>query len=94
MPSVPTAAEAGVKGLDFNAWLGLLAPPGTPAATVERLNKALNDALSDPAVLRQFEGMGLIPRAGAPTRLTQQLRDDAVLYRRIVAQARLTFDHR
>lgn len=92
LPTVPTAAEAGVKGLDFDAWLGLLAPPGTPPATVERLNKALNSVLQEPGVRRQFEAMGLIPRGGAPERLTQQLRADAVLYRKVIEQAKLSFD--
>lgn len=92
LPNVPTAAEAGVRGLDFNAWLGLLAPAGTPAATVERLNKAMNAALQDPGVRQRLQDMGLVPRGGGPERLTQQLRDDAVLYRRIIEQAKLKFD--
>lgn len=92
MPSVPTAAEAGLRGLDFNAWLGLLAPPGTPVETVARLNKAMNAALQDPVVLRQFTGMGLIAQSGPPERLSQQLRNDAKLYRRIVEESRLKFD--
>jgi tripartite-type tricarboxylate transporter receptor subunit TctC len=91
-PLVPTAAEAGVKGLDFNAWLGLLAPAGTPLATVARLNQALNTVLQDPALRRQFETLGLIPRGGPPDRLTQQLRDDAVRYRRLIQDAKLSFD--
>jgi tripartite-type tricarboxylate transporter receptor subunit TctC len=92
MPDVPTAEEAGVKGLDFNAWLGLLAPAATPPAVIERLNKAMNAALQDPAVRKRYQDMGLIPRVGAPERLTRQLRDDAALYRRVIERAKLRFD--
>lgn len=92
MPDVPTAAQAGVRGLDFNAWLGLLAPAATPPATIERLNHAMNTALQDPALRKQFEAMGLLPQAGGPERLAQQLRDDAALYRRMIQDARLKFD--
>lgn len=92
LPNVPTAAEAGVKGLDFNAWLGLLAPASTPAPVVDRLNKAMNTALQDPGVRRQFENLGLLVRTGGPERLTQQLREDATLYRKIIKDAQLKFD--
>lgn len=92
MPDVPTAAEAGVKGLDFNAWLGLLAPASTPPATIERFNRAMNTAMQDPALRKQFEAMGLLPQVGGPERLAQQLRDDATLYRRMIEEAKLKFD--
>jgi len=92
MQDVPTAAEAGVKGLDFNAWLGLLAPTGTPQPVVERLNKAMSAALQEPGVRRRYQDMGLIPSGGAPDRLTQQLQGDAALYRKVIERARLKFD--
>lgn len=89
---MPTAGEAGVNGLDFNAWLGVLAPPGTPAATVERLNKAMNTALQDAGTRRRLQDMGLVPGGGGPEQLVQQLRADATLYRKVIEQARLKFD--
>lgn len=89
MPNVPTAAEAGVKGLDFNAWLGLLAPAGTPVAVVEQLNRTMNAALQDDSVRKRYAGMGLVVRGGAPDELSRQLREDAVLYRRVIAEARM-----
>jgi tripartite-type tricarboxylate transporter receptor subunit TctC len=92
LPGVPTAAEAGVAGLDFNAWLGLLAPAGTPPALIDRLNQALNAALQDPALRQQAEALGLTLRGGAPERLTQQLRDDAARYRQVIRAGKLTFD--
>lgn len=92
MPLVPTATEAGVKGLDFTAWLGLFAPAGASPALVDRLNKAMNTVLQDSAVRKQLEGMGLLPQGGGADRLTQQLRDDATLYRKVIDEARLKFD--
>lgn len=92
MPDVPTAAEAGVKGLDFNAWLGLLAPAATPPATVDRLNKAMAAALQDPGVQRRYREMGLLPQGGDSGHLLQQLHDDAVLYRKVIEQSGLRFD--
>jgi tripartite-type tricarboxylate transporter receptor subunit TctC len=92
MPDVPTAAEAGLKGLDFNAWVGVLAPPGTPPALVDKFNKAMNTALQDPALRRRYQDMGLLPAGGAPDRLTGQLREDATVYRKVIERAGLKFD--
>lgn len=92
LPDVPTAAEAGLNGLDFNAWVGLLAPVDTPAPVLERLNKAMATALEDPAVRQRYLEMGLVPRGGPAERLTEQLRDDATRYRKVIEKAKIKFD--
>lgn len=51
MPSVPTAAEAGVKGFEVSAWNGILAPAGTPRSVIDRLHKATVAVLGK----REFE---------------------------------------
>ena len=51
MPDLPTMDEAGMPGFDVGIWIGLLAPAGTPAAIVDKLSKAANDALkTDPVI--------------------------------------------
>lgn len=92
LPDVPTAAEAGIRGLDFNAWQGMLAPPATPKPVLEKLNRAMAAALQEPATRKRYQDLGLVPVGGAPDRLTQQLRSDATLYRKVIEQARLKFD--
>lgn len=47
LPGVPTVAEQGFSGFDFDSWGGLIAPQGTPAAIVARLNKELADLLAN-----------------------------------------------
>ncbi|MFW7345778.1 MAG: Bug family tripartite tricarboxylate transporter substrate binding protein [Pigmentiphaga sp.] len=89
MPDVPTAGEGGVRGLDFDSWAGMLAPAGTPPGVIASLNEALNAAVQDPAVQAQFATMGLTPTRGGPEALTGQLREDAVIYRKIVEKAHL-----
>ena len=56
LPGVPTAAEAGLKDFVIVSWVGLLAPVGTPPATVTRLNAALNEALAAPALRQRLQG--------------------------------------
>ena len=92
LPDLPTAAEAGIPGLDFNAWVGLMAPAGTPAAVVARLNKAMATAMNEPALRQRYLDMGLVPRGGAPERLSEQLQADARKYRKVIDEAKIKFD--
>ena len=58
LPDVPTSAEAGMPGFNLLVWFGLSAPKGTPAAIVEKLNKALAAALDDPDTVKRFSELG------------------------------------
>ncbi len=58
LPDVPTTAEAGMPAFNLTVWFGLSAPKGTPRPIVEKLNKALNVALSDPTVVERFAQLG------------------------------------
>jgi tripartite-type tricarboxylate transporter receptor subunit TctC len=67
LPEVPTVEEAvGLPGFEVLNWYGLLAPRGTPAAVVARLNAAMRAALSDPETAAALERQGLEPRASGP----------------------------
>jgi tripartite-type tricarboxylate transporter receptor subunit TctC len=59
MPDLPTVAEAGVPGYKFDSWIGVLAPSTMPKAEAERLNVAINKALSDPAVQERLNRLGV-----------------------------------
>jgi len=58
-PEIPTADEAGLPGFHVELWSGIWAPKGTPADIVAKLNKAVTDALADPAVRKRMEETGL-----------------------------------
>jgi len=92
LPKVPTAAEAGLKAFVLDSWAGLLAPAGTPPATLARLNEALNKAVADPALRSRLQEMGLSPEGGSSERMSQQIREDMLLYRRIAADAKMRFE--
>jgi len=63
LPDVPTVAEQGFPQLTLLTWYGIHAPTGTPAATVDTINKAIGKALQDPAVTQALVGAGLEPEA-------------------------------
>jgi tripartite-type tricarboxylate transporter receptor subunit TctC len=54
LPDVPSAPEAGLPGWDMETWYGLFAPPGTPPAIVDQLNRSVRDFLADPATQHRF----------------------------------------
>ena len=59
LPDLPTLAEQGVTGYDVSVFFGVVAPAGTPAPTVAKLNKAFADALATPKVKQLFASQGL-----------------------------------
>ncbi|MDA8443555.1 Bug family tripartite tricarboxylate transporter substrate binding protein [Paracidovorax valerianellae] len=63
LPDVPTLAEAGLPGYAVEPWFGVYGPAGLPAPVVQRLNKALADALTDPAVKDRLLAAGFTPRS-------------------------------
>ena len=56
---IPTVDEAGLPGFHMTLWSGLWVPKGTPKEIVAKLNAAAVEALSDPAVRKQLENLGL-----------------------------------
>ncbi|WP_354401762.1 tripartite tricarboxylate transporter substrate-binding protein [Variovorax sp. OAS795] len=70
----------------------MFAPPGTPAPVIERLNQALNTVLQKEALKAPFRELGMVPRAGPPSLLIDQVRHDTDLYRRVIHEAKLKFE--
>lgn len=66
LPDVPTIAEAGYPGFEADQWYGVVAPAGTPAALVVRLNAEINKALALPDVARQLAAEGAVPAPATP----------------------------
>ena len=72
LPEVPTLTEAGEPGAGIYAWIGLFAPPGTPAERVARLAQEAGRALSSPETGRTLEAAGFEP-LGSPPPVLQAL---------------------
>jgi tripartite-type tricarboxylate transporter receptor subunit TctC len=67
LPDVPTVAEAGnLPGFEASSWFGLLAPAGTPADIVNRLQQETAKALALPAVKERLLAQGAIPGGNTP----------------------------
>src|SRR2546430_2059188 len=60
-PDIPTIAEQGFDGYDFQSWYGLWAPKGTPREICERINALMRDTVQDPAIVRRLTASLLEP---------------------------------
>ena len=58
LPNVPTIAESGLPGFDYNLWIGMFAPAGTPADIVEKINRDVNRVLREPEVRERMTALG------------------------------------
>lgn len=68
LPEVPTIEEAaGFKGFDATSWFGLLAPAGTPAEIVNRIQQEVAKALNSPAIKEKLLAQGAIPSGNSPS---------------------------
>jgi len=84
LPDLPTIAEAGVPGYEFDSWLGLLGPAGIAVSTVERINAAVGTLLKDPVILDRLGKQGIAPRALSPGAFNALLRADFVKMAKVV----------
>ena len=72
MPELPTVEEAGqLKGFEASSWFGLLAPAGTPADVVSRLQQETAKALNSPAMKEKLLAQGAIPSGNTPAEFTR-----------------------
>ena len=70
LPDVPSIAEAaGIGDYDTFQWFALVAPPGTPAAILERINRETRAALADPALAQAFAAAAIDPAPSSPEEL-------------------------
>jgi tripartite-type tricarboxylate transporter receptor subunit TctC len=89
MPEVPTMDEAGMPGFDVGIWIGLLAPPGTPAEVVDKLAAASNEALKTDAVASAMKQQGIDPLGGTPKEFADFIDKDIEKWSALLAEAGL-----
>ena len=72
VPDLPTVEEAGkLKGFEASSWFGLLAPAGTPADIVLRIQQETAKALNSPAIKEKLLAQGAIPSGNTPQEFTR-----------------------
>lgn len=91
-PEVPTVAESGLPGFEFNSWFAMMAPAGTPKPVLQKVHAEVVKALGDASVREQLMAQGLSPRGSSPDELGLALRAQLSRYETLIKQAGITAD--
>ncbi|EON16488.1 extra-cytoplasmic solute receptor [Cupriavidus sp. GA3-3] len=92
MPELPTLKEQGIDDVDVSQWYAIFAPANTPAPVVEALNKALNQALKDKAVVQRLEGQGAEVTTMSTAQMRTFIQEEQVKWKKVVQAAKLKAD--
>lgn len=89
LPDVPTLDESGLKGYETIAWGGAVAPAGTPAEIIARLNADLNQALTNPEVQQALAKLGAEPGGGTPEEFKRLIDAETIKWRALIDSANI-----
>ena len=92
LPDVPTFEEAGVKGVDAPVWAGIMAPKGTPAAVISRLDGEFRKILAHPDFSRAMAVRDAEIVAEGPVAFTRMVREDIQRWARVVSAAKIKLE--
>jgi tripartite-type tricarboxylate transporter receptor subunit TctC len=92
LPDVPTVAEAGFPKMTNTFWLGVVAPTGTPAAIVNKLNSAFRDALAQPEAKQRLANLGAEIKIGTPAEFGKMLAEELELWTSVAKAANIQVD--
>jgi tripartite-type tricarboxylate transporter receptor subunit TctC len=87
LPDVPTVAESGFPGFDASLWLAIMAPAGTPAPIVDRLQKEIHAVIASPDTADALNKAGAEPITSTPAELAAMVKDGVEKYGKVVKQA-------
>jgi tripartite-type tricarboxylate transporter receptor subunit TctC len=85
LPDLPTLREAGIAGVEADAWVGLIAPAGTPAPVLAKIHKETVAVLAEPEVVAKLRPQFMVPVAGTPDQFRAVLKEEHDRWAPIIA---------
>ena len=89
LPDVPTAHEAGVPGYEVISWNGVGAPTGTPKAVINRLNRAVGEALAMPDAKQRFQELAVETRPDTPEGFRKLIASEITKWSKVIETAKI-----
>jgi tripartite-type tricarboxylate transporter receptor subunit TctC len=89
LPQVPTMIESGLANFESTTWFGILAPAGTPAAIVSRLNSEINNLLRQPEVRAQVGRRGADPAGNTPDEFAAHIKAEIAKWAKVIKAAKI-----
>lgn len=91
-PKVETFQENGVADFNVSSWVGLMAPPKTPQAVVDKLNAELNAVLADENTVKRLNGMGIEPLPGTAQDFASMIDANFTLFDSVIKGSGISLD--
>jgi len=91
-PSIPTFSELGIQQVNVTLWFGMFAPAGTPASVVEKLNRQISIALTNPETVAHLATFGFEPALSSPKELAETVQKEEPAFAAIVKAAGIKAD--
>jgi tripartite-type tricarboxylate transporter receptor subunit TctC len=88
-PEIPTVAEAGVPGFEFDVWYGMMFPGGTPRAIVMKANAEIVRLLKSPALSERYSAGGMEPLSSTPEAFAELIKRELPRWHRVVKEAHI-----
>jgi tripartite-type tricarboxylate transporter receptor subunit TctC len=88
-PDLPTVAESGFPGFEFDVWYGMVFPGGTPQPIVTKANSEIVKLLKTPAIRDRFTASGLEPRSSTPEEFRDIIRREIPIWNKVAKQANI-----
>ena len=92
LPNVPTAAEAGVEGVEVFPWVGLCAPRATPANIVARLSSDVREVVTSPEISKKFSDLGMEPFATTPEQFGTFVKQEIARWHPLIKELNIKLD--
>lgn len=92
LPDMPTVQEAGIAGIDVTSWFGLVAPAGTPAPVIAKVNADTRAALTNAEVRERLMAVGLEASPTTPEEFAARIRSEAERWEGVIRRAGIKLD--
>jgi tripartite-type tricarboxylate transporter receptor subunit TctC len=92
LPDVPTLAESGLTGFDISTWFGLMAPAGTSADIVAKIQTEVARMLTTPEMRQQFTSAGAEPAGSTPQQMAQQIHTEVQKFTALAQKTKLELE--
>lgn len=87
LPALPPIAKSGLPNFEAEAWVGVVAPAGVPAATLQKINDDLRAIIKDPALRKTLLARGLEPAGTTRDEFRRHIQDEIARWQKVVAES-------
>lgn len=92
LPGVSTVQESGLEGFESATWNAVLAPPRTPGAIADQLNREINEILAEPDLQEKFRSLGIEPAGGTRQDFAKFMKTERERWQRLVRAAKISLE--